>query len=94
MSDKVSGQTKLSLIEKGKLLSYETKVAETFSNVFENAVYKLVMNRNDAKFNNEPALWTNSVDIAIQKFDNHSSVKLIRDVSIWKCFSWQLFERN
>ena len=79
LSDKFTAQTKISLVEKGKLLSNETKVAEMFSNIFENAVNELGINKNDAKFNDEPAVSANPVDIAIQKFDNHPSVKLIRD---------------
>ena len=79
LSDKFTAQTKISLVEKGKLLSNETKVAETFCNIFENAVNKLGINKNDAKFNDEPAVSANPVDIAIQKFDNHPSAKLIRD---------------
>ena len=38
---------------------------------------KLDINRDDAKFNDEPVLSTNPVDIAIQKFDKLPSVKLI-----------------
>ena len=79
LSDKVMAQTKTSLTEKGKLFSNETKVAETLSNFFENAVNKLGINKDDAKFNDDPALSNNPVDIAIENFANHSSVKLIRD---------------
>ena len=35
LSDKVTAPTKISLVEKSKLISNETKVAETFSNAFE-----------------------------------------------------------
>lgn len=34
LSDKVTAQTKISLVEKSKLLLNETKVAETFSDSF------------------------------------------------------------
>ena len=79
LSDEVTAQTRRSLVEKDKLFSNERNVAETFSNSFENHVYKLGISRDDAKFNDEPVLSTNPLDIAIQKFNNHSGVKLIRD---------------
>ena len=78
LSDKVTAQTKISLVENGKLLLNETKAAETFNNFFENVVDKLGINRDDVKFNDETVLSTNPVDIAIQKF-NPPSVKLIRE---------------
>ena len=65
--------------EKGKLLSNEKKFAETFCKFFENAVTKLGINRDDDKFNGEPKLSTDSVDMTTQKCGNLSSVKLIRD---------------
>ena len=86
LSGKVTAQTKISLVEKDKLLSNETKVAETLSNFFENAITKLGINRDDAEFNDEPMPSTNPVDIAIQKFDNQPSVKLIRDITLSDMF--------
>ena len=65
--------------EKDKLLSNEKKFAETFCKFFENAVTKLGINRDDDKFNGEPKLSTDSVDMTTQKCGNLSSVKLIRD---------------
>ena len=35
LSDKVTAQTNILLVEKGKFLSNETKAAEIFSNIFE-----------------------------------------------------------
>ena len=79
MIDKVTAETKILLVEKGKFLSNETKAAETFSNIFENSVNKLDINWDDVKFNDEPVPSTNPGDIAIQKLDNHPNVKSIRD---------------
>ena len=59
-------QTKTSLVEKGKLLSNETKVVEIFSKFFENPINKLCINRDNAKFNDDSVLSTNPVDVAIQ----------------------------
>ena len=77
LSNKVMAQTKISLAGKSKLLLNETKVTETFSNFFENAAYKLAID--EIKLSDEQVLSTNPIDAAIQKFDNHPSVKLIRD---------------
>ena len=72
LSEKVTAQSNVSLVEKGKVLSNETK--RFFK---KNTVYQLGINRNEA--NDEPALSNNPVDVAIQKFINHRSVKLVRD---------------
>ena len=48
--------------------------------------------RDDAKFNDEPVISTNPVDIAIQKFDNHPSANLIRDkVTLSDMFQFESF---
>ena len=86
LSDKVTVQTRISLNEKGKFLWNKTKVAEIFTSVFENAVRKIAIIKDDTKFNDVPVLSTNPVGIAIQKFDTalfdyNPIVKLIRDNS-------------
>ena len=52
LSGKIRAQTKKLLFEKGKLLSNETEVAETFSKFCENALNKIAINK-DANFNDE-----------------------------------------
>ena len=91
MSDKVAAQTKISLVEKGKLLSNEKKVAETFSSFFENTANKQGVNKNDVKFNDELVLSTNSIDIAIQKFSNYFSVNLEIILLFLTCLNLELF---
>ena len=91
MSDKVAAQTKISLVEKGKLLSNEKKVAETFSSFFENTANKQGVNKNDVKFNDELVLPTNSIDIAIQKFSNYFSVNLEIILLFLTCLNLELF---
>ena len=66
-------------MEKDKLLSDETKIAETLSNFFKNTVNQLGINRDEAKFDDKPVLSKKPVDVAIEKFKNHLTVKLIRD---------------
>ena len=91
MSDKVAAQTKISLVEKGKLLSNEKKVAETSSSFFENTANKQGVNNNDVKFNDELVLSTNSIDIAIQKFSNYFSVNLEIILLFLTCLNLELF---
>ena len=91
MSDKVAAQTKISLVEKGKLLSNEKKVAETFSSFFENTANKQGVNKNDVKFNDELVLSTNSIDIAIQKFSNYFSVNLEIILLFLTCLNLEVF---
>ena len=91
MSDKVAAQTKISLVEKGKLLSNEKKVAETSSSFFENTANKQGVNNNDVKFNDELVLSTNSIDIAIQKFSNYFSVNLEIILLFLTCLNLEVF---
>ena len=91
MSDKVAAQTKISLVEKGKLLSNEKKVAETSSSFFENTANKQGVNNNDVKFNDELVLSTNSIDIAIQKFYNYFSVNLEIILLFLTCLNLEVF---
>ena len=41
LSDKVTTFPKISLVEKGEIISDESKVAKSFSNIFENAIRSL-----------------------------------------------------
>ena len=91
MSDKVAAQTKISLVEKGKLLSNEKKVAETSSSFFENTANKQGVNNNDVKFNDELVLSTNSIDIAIQKLSNYFSVNLEIILLFLTCLNLEVF---
>ena len=65
-SFQVTTETKIVLFEKGKLLSNETEVTETFSKFFKNAITKIDVNRDDAKFNDETVLSTNPAKVAIR----------------------------
>ena len=78
LSEKVTAQTNMSLVEKDKLLSNKTKIAEIFSNCFKNIVKQLRIITDEAKFDGKPILFENPVDVAIEKFKKHHSVKLFR----------------
>ena len=47
LSDKVTTFPKISLVEKGKIISDESKVANSFSNFFENAIRSLGIKANE-----------------------------------------------
>ena len=65
-------------MEKDKLLSNKTKIAEISSNNFKNIVKQLRINIDEAKFDGKPVLSKNPVDVAIEKFKKYHSLKLIR----------------
>ena len=78
MSDKVKAQTNMSSVQKSKL-SKEIKIAETFTDLFTDVVNQLGESRDEGKFTDEPVLSNNPVDVAIQKFINHLSAKIIKN---------------
>ena len=75
LSDKVTTFPKISLVEKGKIISDESKVANSFSNFFENAIRSLGIKANEHSQENYDL--KNPVEIAIKKFEQHPSINLI-----------------
>ena len=75
LSDKVTTFPKISLVEKGEIISDESKVANSFSNFFENAICSLRIKAN--KHSQENYDLKNPVEIAIKKFEQHPSINLI-----------------
>ena len=55
------------------------KIIKPFLDFFGRAVKELDINMDKAKVNEEPVLLTNPVHAVIQEFENHPSIKLIRD---------------
>ena len=76
LSDKVTTFPKISLVEKGKIISDESKVANSFSNFFENAIRSLGIKANEHSQENYDL--KNPVEIAIKKFEQHPSINLIK----------------
>ena len=75
LSDKITTFPKISLIEKGEIISDESKVANPFSNFFENALRSLGIKANEHSQENYDL--KNPVEIAIKKFEQHPSINLI-----------------
>ena len=63
------------MIEKGEISSDESKVANSFSNFFENAIRSLGIKANEHSQENYDL--KNPVEIAIKKFEQHPSINLI-----------------
>ena len=75
LSDKVITFPKISLVEKGEIISDESKVANSFSNFFENAIHSLGIKAN--KHSQENYDFKNPAEIAIKKSEQHPSIDLI-----------------
>ena len=75
LSDKVKTFLKISLAEKGEIISGEAKVANSFSNFFENAIHSLGIKAN--KHSQENYDFKNPAEIAIKKSEQHPSIDLI-----------------
>ena len=63
------------MIEKGEIISDESKVANSFSNFFENPIRSLGIKANEHSEENYNS--KTSVEIAIKKFEQHPSINLI-----------------
>ena len=64
-------------VENGEIISDESKVTNSFSNFFENAIHALAIKTKEYS-NNKYGL-KNPVEIAITKYEQHSSFKLINE---------------
>ena len=76
LSDKVTTFLKISLAENDEILD-ESKVANSFSNFFANAVYSLGIKTNE--YSNDNYGLKNPVKIAIRKYEQRSSINLINE---------------
>ena len=63
------------MIEKGEIISDESKVANSFSNFFENPIRSLGIKANEHSEENYNS--KTSVEIAVKKFEQHPSINFI-----------------
>ena len=77
MSDKVTTFPQMLLVENGEIISDESKVANSYSNFFENAIHSLGIKTNEYSNNNYSL--KNSVEIAIKKYEQHPSINLAKE---------------
>ena len=65
------------MVENDEIISDESKVANSFSNFFENAVHSLGIKTNEYSNNNYNL--KNPVEFAIKKYEQHSSINVIKE---------------
>ena len=77
MSDKVTTFPQITLVENDEIISDESKVANSFSNFFENAIHSLGIKTKEYSNNNYGL--KNPVEISIKKSEQHPSINLIKE---------------
>ena len=65
------------MVENDEIISDESKVANSFSNCFENAIHSLGIKTN--KYSNDNYGLKNPVEIAIKKYEQHPSINLNKE---------------
>ena len=75
LSEKLTTFPEISLAEHDEIIPDESKVANSFSNFFENTIHLLGIKANE--FSNENYSLKNPVEIAIKKYEQHPSINLI-----------------
>ena len=77
MSDKVTTFPQITLAENDDIISDESKFANSFSTFFENAIHSLGIKTNEYSNNNYSL--KNPIEITIKKYEQHSSINLIKE---------------
>ena len=77
LSDKVTTFPKISLVENDEIISDEPKVANSFSNFFENAIHSLGIKTSE--YSNDNYCLKNPIEIAIKKYERHLRISLIKE---------------
>ena len=80
LSDKVTTFPQIRFVENDEIISDESKVADSFSNFFENAIHSLGIKTNEYSNNNYGL--KKPVENAIKKYEQHPNIKmLLRNMS-------------
>ena len=80
LSDKVTTFPQIRSVENDEIISDESKVANSFSNFFENAIHSLGIKTNEYSNNNYGL--KKPVENAIKKYEQHPNIKmLLRNMS-------------
>ena len=80
LSDKVTTFPQIRFVENDEIISDESKVANSFSNFFENAIHSLGIKTNEYSNNNYGL--KKPVENAIKKYEQHPNIKmLLRNMS-------------
>ena len=94
LSDKVTTFPQIRFAENDEIISDESKVANSFSNFFENAIHSLGIKTNEYSNNNYGL--KKPVENAIKKYEQHPNINLIKEnITKMKAFiSYQLRRRT
>ena len=94
LSDKVTTFPQIRFVENDEIISDESKVANSFSNFFENAIHSLGIKTNEYSNNNYGL--KKPVENAIKKYEQHPNINLIKEnITKMKAFiSYQLRRRT
>ena len=94
LSDKVITFPQIRFVENDEIISDESKVANSFSNFFENAIHSLGIKTNEYSNNNYGL--KKPVENAIKKYEQHPNINLIKEnITKMKAFiSYQLRRRT
>ena len=80
LSEKCIQSSKISLVSNNKVISEDLELAKTFNNYFGNAVNNLGIKECEFDLNvDSNCNYMNGVDIAIHKFKDHPSIKMINE---------------
>ena len=78
LSDKNTQTSQITLVQGNNIISNEKDISESFSSFFQNTVSELNINIDENLLSSTDDL-TDPIDIAIQKFKNHPSIRLIKE---------------
>ena len=80
LSEKCIQSSKISFVSNNKVISEDLELAKTFNNYFGNAVNNLGIKECEFELNvDSNCNYMNGVDIAIHKFKDHPSIKMINE---------------
>ena len=78
MPDRATPFPKILFVENDEIISEESKVANSFITFFENVIHSLGIKTNE--YSNDNYGSKNPVEIAIKKYEQHSSINLIKEI--------------
>ena len=77
LSDKCTQSSTISLVDNNDVISDDSELAKTFNSYFEKAVTNLGIKEYESLDTNPGSASQDDVDIAISKYKNHPSIKMI-----------------
>ena len=90
LSDKCTQSSTISLVDNINVISDDSELAKTFNSYFEKAVTNLGIKEYESPDTNPGSASQDDVDIAISKYKNHPSIKMINEnVSFESRFSFK-----